>query len=51
MMRTFLVTSIATLIAITWGIMIRGDVAYGGEMVIPFLAGAYTIMVPGKNEK
>ena len=51
MMRTVLVTTIATLIAIAWGIMIRGDVAYGGEMIIPVLAGAYTVMDPGKNEK
>lgn len=49
MMRTFLVTSIATLVAITWGIMARGDVAYGGEMIIPILAGAYTVIVPGKK--
>lgn len=49
MLRTFSVTAVATLIAITWGVMTRGDLAFGSEMILPVLAGAYTVVTPGKK--
>ena len=46
MRRTILVTTAATLIAVAWGIAVRGDLAFGGEMILPALAIAYTAITP-----
>lgn len=46
MLRTILITTAATLIAALWGIAIRGEVAFGGEMILPALAIAYTVITP-----
>lgn len=43
MKRVMIITITATLAAIAWGILTRHGVAYGGEMIVPFLAAAYAI--------
>lgn len=43
MKRVMVITITATLAAIAWGILTRHGVAYGGEMIVPFLAAAYAI--------
>lgn len=44
MKRVFITTAVATLAAIAWGIAIRGDVAFGGEMIIAALVSAYSVI-------
>lgn len=44
MKRITIITLTATLATIAAGVLIRGDVAYGGEMIIPVLAAAYAII-------
>lgn len=44
MKRVILTAVISTLAAIAWGIALRGDVAYGGEMILPALAIAYAVI-------
>ena len=49
MKRVVLASVISTLAAIAWGIALRGDVAYGGEMIIPALAVTYAVIKEGER--
>lgn len=44
MKRTLITVIVTTLAAIAWGIATRGEVAFGGELILPVLAGAYAIL-------
>ena len=51
MKRLLIITIGSALAAIAWGIAIRGDVAYGGEMVIPFLVLAYNLITKEEEDE
>lgn len=50
MKRVLIITIGSALAAIAWGIGTRGCLAYGGEMILPFLAIAYAV-ITHKEEK
>ena len=51
MKRTIITVVITTLVAITWGIAARGEVAFGGELILPVLAGAYAVFKEEEDEE
>lgn len=51
MKRVLIITIAATLAAIAWGISIRGDLTFGGELIIPALALAYAVITEGEKDE
>ena len=44
MKRAMIITLAATAAAVLWGIALRGEVAFGGELILPAAAIAYTLL-------
>lgn len=51
MKRVLIITIGTTLAAIAWGVAIRGDLAYGGEMILPALALAYAVITQEEKDE
>lgn len=51
MKRVLIITTAATLATIAAWILIRGELGFGGEMIIPFMAGAYAVITEEQNEE
>ena len=51
MKRVLMITITAALAAVAWGISTRGDLAFGGELIIPALALAYAVITEGERDE
>lgn len=44
MKRVIITAIISTLAAVAWGVSTRGEIAFGGELILPALAVAYAVV-------
>lgn len=51
MKRILAITILTCLATIAGSCLIRGELGFGGEMIIPFMAGAYAVITEEKNEE